>query len=65
MATEAAVLQNLNQNTACDFLGGQTPAQFVASLKQQRKAKNIIDQSYLAIAPFLTDAEPRSDSERL
>ena len=34
-ATQAIVLESLDQNTSYDFLGGETPAQRLADIKQQ------------------------------
>jgi hypothetical protein len=65
MATDAIVLQNLDQNTAYDFLEGKTPTQFMASLKQKRMAETKIIQSFMAIAPSMTEVELRNYSERL
>ena len=36
IASETVALQNLDQNTAYDFLGGETPAQRLADLKQEK-----------------------------
>ena len=56
-ATEAIVLQRLDQNTAYDFLNGQTPAQVVQENKQQKAALKELLTEYQAAYPSLTDAE--------
>jgi hypothetical protein len=57
LATVAIVLQHLDQNTAYDFLGGQTPSQVSQALKQQKAAFSELSKSFQAARPSLTDAE--------
>ena len=57
MATEAIVLQRLDQNTAYDFLGGQTPAQVLQAHKQQIVAFRDIYANFQAAYPSMTEAE--------
>jgi len=56
-ATEAIVLQHLDQNTAYDFLDGQTPAQVLQENKQQKVALRGMLTNFQAAYPSLTDAE--------
>jgi hypothetical protein len=45
IASETIVLQSLDQNTSYDFLGGQTPAQRLANLKQQKVSISQLSKS--------------------
>src|ERR1035437_2618389 len=56
-ATEAIVLQHLDQNRAYDFLDGQTPAQVLQENKQQKVALRGMLTNFQAAYPSLTDAE--------
>jgi hypothetical protein len=64
MAIENIALQPLNQNTSYDFLGGETPAQKLAELKQQKVALRELTQSFESIVPTMTEAETISYAER-
>ena len=64
MAIENIALQPLNQNTSYDFLGGETPAQKLAELKQQKLAFRELSQSFQSINPTMTEAELLSYGER-
>ncbi|HXR04081.1 MAG TPA: hypothetical protein VN836_05170 [Verrucomicrobiae bacterium] len=57
MATEAIVLQHLDQNTPYDFLGGQTPAQVLQANKQQKAALRELVANFQAAYPNLTESE--------
>jgi hypothetical protein len=61
---ETMMLQQLDPNTGYGFLDGQTPAQKLAELKQQKADLSQLDKSFQAIAPNLTDAERVSFQER-
>lgn len=63
-AMEAISLQQLNQNTSYGFLGGETPAQRLEELKQQKAALRELTSSFQAIAPTMTEAERVSYVER-
>jgi len=56
-ATEAIVLQHLDQNTAYAFLDGQTPARVLQENKQQKVALRGMLTNFQAAYPSLTDAE--------
>lgn len=64
IALEAITLQSLDQNTPYDFLGGKTPGQRLAELKQQRASLKELTQSFNAAYPNLSEAEMLSYSER-
>lgn len=57
LATEAIMLSHLDQNTAYDFLGGQTPAQVLQANKQQKTALRELWANFKTVYPTLTDAE--------
>lgn len=57
IATDAIMLSHLDQNTAYDFLGDQTPAQILQANKQQRTAFRELFENFGAIQPGLTEAE--------
>jgi hypothetical protein len=57
VATEATVLQHLDQNAAYDFLGGQTPSQVSQELKQQKAAFKELHANFQAAYPRMTEAE--------
>jgi hypothetical protein len=48
-ATEAIALQSLDQNTSYPFLNGETPAQRLADLKQQKEAAKQFSQNQNAV----------------
>lgn len=56
-ATEAIVLQRLDQNTSHDFLGGQTPSQVSQERKQRIAALGKLSANFQAAYPSMTDAE--------
>ncbi|MGD0745129.1 MAG: hypothetical protein ABSA45_08230 [Verrucomicrobiota bacterium] len=64
MATEAIVLQHLDQNTPYDFLGGQTPSQVSQSLKQQKAAFKELSVNFQAAYPSMTESELTIYSQR-
>ena len=49
MGAEAIVLDSLDKNTSYDFLGGQTPAQRLAELKQERASFSELSKNFGAI----------------
>jgi hypothetical protein len=63
-ATEAIVLQHLDQNTAYDFLDGQTPAQVLQENKQQKVALRGMLTNFQAAYPSLTEGEMASYFQR-
>ena len=65
-AIQSVVLQPLDQNTAYDFLGGETASQVAQEAKQQRKSVwSPLVQNYEAIKPDLTDSEMLGYQERV
>lgn len=65
IAVETAMFQQLDPNTSYDFLDGETPAQKLEELKQQKVALSQLDKSVQAIQSSLTDAEIVSFQERI
>jgi hypothetical protein len=57
IATEAIVLQHLDQNTPYNFLGGQTPGQVSQTLKQQKAAFRELSVNFRAAYPSMTESE--------
>ena len=57
IATESIMLRNLDQNTAYDFLGGQTPADALKELKAQKTSYNTMYKSFDAIRLAMTPEE--------
>lgn len=57
MATEAIVLSQLDQNARYDFLGGQTPAQVLQQLKEQKASYRELLNNFQAAYPQLTEEE--------
>jgi hypothetical protein len=64
MAIENISLRQLNQNTSYDFLDGQTPAQVLQQLKDQKTALRNLSQNFQAAYPNLTPDEMTSYIER-
>jgi hypothetical protein len=64
MATEAIVLQHLDQNTAYDCLDGQTPGQVVQQLKQEKAAYRELAANFQAAYPSMTEAELNNYTQR-
>jgi hypothetical protein len=64
MATEAIILSHLDQNTAYDFLDGQTPGQVLQMLKQQKAAFRELSANFQAAYPSMTEAELNNYSQR-
>jgi hypothetical protein len=64
MATESIVLSHLDQNTAYDFLDGQTPGQVLQMLKQQKTAFRELSANFQAAYPSMTEAELNNYSQR-
>jgi hypothetical protein len=65
MAVESMTLAQLDPNTGCDFLAGETPGQKLQELRQQKSMLSELNKSFEAIAPGLTDAEQVSFQERV
>jgi hypothetical protein len=65
MASEAIVLQTLDQNTSYDFLGGQTPAQWGADLKQQKAAIRDLVQNMDVTLPNMSEDQISGYWERV
>jgi hypothetical protein len=63
-ADENIVLSQLDPNTSYDFLDGQTPAQVLQNLKQQKKDMVQMVQSFNAIYPQMSPDEMVNFSER-
>jgi hypothetical protein len=49
IASETIVLQSLDQNASYDFLGGQTPAQRLAELKQQKTSIAALSKNQMSV----------------
>jgi hypothetical protein len=64
MGAEAIVLQSLDQNTSYDFLGGQTPAQRLAELKQQRASIRELTQNLNSVLPTMSEDQMANYWER-
>jgi hypothetical protein len=64
-ASEAIVLQALDQNASYDFLGGQTPAQWTADMKQQEAAMRDLFHNAQAVLPSLNDDQVNGYWERV
>lgn len=64
MATESIVLRQLDQNTSYDFLDGQTPAQVLQQLKDQKKSYTELARNFSAAEPNLTEGERASYLQR-
>jgi len=57
-------LSQLNQNTSYDFLDGQTPAQALQQLKDQKKAYGELAGNVSTVYPSLTEGEMVSYFQR-
>lgn len=64
MASQAIVLQGLDQNTSYDFLGGETPAQRLAEIKQQKALIKDLTQNQAAVLGTMSEPEMVSYWER-
>lgn len=65
MATVSIALSQLNQNTAYDFLGGQTPAQVLAGLKRQKTEFSQLHSNFSAAQLQMNEAEMTSYTQRM
>ncbi len=64
VACEAIVLQPLDQNTSYDFLGGQTPAQWLADFKQQKAAMRDVVKNAEVLLPNMSEDQLNGYWER-
>ena len=64
VACEATVIAALDQNTSYDFLGGQTPAQWLADFKQQKAAIRDVVKNAEQILPNMSEDQLNSYWER-
>lgn len=64
-AADAIVVSTLDQNTSYDFLGGQTPAQWMNGLRQQRVAIRDLAQNAQQVLPNLDEDQLNSYWERV
>ena len=64
MAAEAVVLRQLDQNNRYDFLGGQTPAQVLQQLKDQKKTFRELAGKFSAAYPSMAEEEIASYLQR-
>ncbi|HEY1490396.1 MAG TPA: hypothetical protein VGF90_05085 [Verrucomicrobiae bacterium] len=65
MAIEANSLRQLDQNTSYDFLDGQTPAQVLQQLKDQKTSLRELSQNASAAYPLMTQDEMVNYAERV
>jgi len=56
-ATQAIVIESLDQNTSYDFLGGETPAQRQAEFKQQRAELRDLNTKFTAATAVATEEQ--------
>lgn len=64
IADENIVLSKLDPNTSYDFLDGQTPAQVLQQLKDQRASERELIGNFSAAYPLMTPDEMTSYAER-
>jgi hypothetical protein len=64
IADENIVLAQLDPNTSYDFLNGQTPAQVLQQLKDQKKSYSALARQFSAAYPSLTEEEMASYLQR-
>ena len=64
MATEAIMLNALEKNMSYDFLDGQTPAQALAALKEQKKEMRQLAENISLVLPQMSEAEMASFAQR-
>ncbi len=65
IAAENVALQQLNQNTPYDFLGGQTPVQRIDDLKQRKQAFKELTQGFQTNFFAASEAEQIAYTERV
>jgi hypothetical protein len=65
MAIEANSLRQLDQNTSYEFLDGQTPAQVLQQLKDQKTALKELSANASAALPLMTEEEMVEYAERV
>jgi hypothetical protein len=65
VAEAGIVLSKLDQNTSYDFLDGQTPAQFMLNLKQQKIVEVQITQNFDAVEAQMSPDEIVNYSQRV
>ncbi len=63
-AIEAMALKQLDQNTSYDFLGGRTPAERLAQLRQENDSLKQLRKTFEAAYGNMTEAERLSYSDR-
>jgi hypothetical protein len=65
MATETLALQSLDQNTAYDFLGGESPSQRLEQLKDQRQDMRTLAKNFNLTFFNASEAERDNYTERM
>ncbi len=65
LAIKNTMIAHLDQNTAYDFLDGQTPAQALAANKAEKRGMVSLLTSSQAAQPQMTDAEMASYTQRM
>jgi len=63
-AIEAIMLKQLDPNASYDFLGGKTPEDRLAALKEQKASIDSLRQTFLETIPNMTEAELLNYTER-
>lgn len=64
IGAEAIVLESLDINTSYDFLGGETPTQRLAELKQQRASIRELNQNLNSFLPTMSEDQMANYWER-
>jgi hypothetical protein len=65
MASQAMVLEPLDQNTSYDFLGGETPAQRLADFKQEGASLSSLSKAASAAFANASDDQMNAYWERI
>ena len=65
VAIESLMLEQLNSNTSYDFLNGETPAQRLRELRNQKAMLSKLTSDFEALNSNLTDAEKVNFQERV
>lgn len=61
---ETMMLQQLDPNTSYDFLDGQTPAEKLRQVRDQKAMLDQLNKSFMAVEPNLSEAEMVSFADR-
>jgi hypothetical protein len=64
-AYQAIVMESLDQNTSYDFIGGETPAQRLADIKQEKASLQQLSKAFTSATGVASDDQMNAYWERM